>query len=97
MQRVRVYRVATETPDGWQWHCAWCHETSVDRAATWDAAVDRLMDSHTPECPTYQRWFALYAVLDRRAARRRKRAQKKRGVPAGIDPDEPTLFPTGTL
>jgi hypothetical protein len=73
-----TYRVATETPAGWRWHCAWCHAEAVDYAPTWDAAVDQLMDTHTPQCSAYQRWFALYAVLERRAARRRKRARTLR-------------------
>jgi hypothetical protein len=68
-----VYRVATETPAGWRWHCVWCHAEGVDYTMSWDAAVDQLMDTHTPQCKPYQRWFALYAVLERRAQRRRKR------------------------
>jgi hypothetical protein len=70
-----TYRVATETPAGWRWHCPWCHGEAVDYAPSWDAAVDQLMDTHAPQCPPYQRWFALYAVLERRAEHRRKRAR----------------------
>jgi hypothetical protein len=73
-----VYRVATETPTGWRWHCPWCHGEAIDSAPSWAAAVDQLMDTHAPQCPPYQHWFALYAVLERRAARRRRRARTAR-------------------
>jgi hypothetical protein len=73
-----MYRVVTETPAGWRWHCPWCHGAAVDAAATWDTAVDQLMDTHAPQCPPYRRWCALYAVLERRTQRRRKRVVERR-------------------
>lgn len=73
------YRVATETPDGWRWHCAWCHAEALAYASSWDAAVDALMDLHTPDCVPYQRWIQ---GIERhrqqwvRPISRRKRGQK---------------------
>lgn len=78
--RTRVYRVVTETPQGWQWTCAWCFATAKDPAPSWDAAVDALMDQHAPTCKPYQRWLALYTVLERKQARRRTRARNARAV-----------------
>lgn len=83
--RTRLYRVVTETPAGWVWTCAWCHAEATAPAPSWDAAVDALMDTHTPQCAPYQRWFALYAVLQRRVDRRRRRIQD-------ITPTQDTLF-----
>jgi hypothetical protein len=65
--------VATETPDGWQWTCAWCFETAVDRAPTWDAAVDALMDAHTPACRPYQLWRQALEKGEEPRTKRRKR------------------------
>jgi hypothetical protein len=80
VRKTRVYRVATETPAGWYWTCAWCFTTATTPAPSWDKAVDALMDEHTKACAPYQRWFALYAVLERRHGRRRKAAQQARVV-----------------
>jgi hypothetical protein len=56
MQRTRVYRVATDTPTGWYWTCAWCFTYAGAGAPTWEAAVDALMEDHTPVCAPYQVW-----------------------------------------
>ena len=55
-RRTWVYRVATETPAGWFWQCAWCQAEAEVPAPTWDAAVDALMDVHTLVCKPYQLW-----------------------------------------
>lgn len=84
-QRTRVYRVVTETPEGSFWHCAWCHKEAKDAAPTWDAAVDALMDAHTPECKPYQLWIKSLKKRQPAPVTPQKRVQKKA-------PNQYTLF-----
>lgn len=75
-----TYRVATETPDGWRWHCAWCHAEALACAPSWDAAVDALMDIHTPDCAPYQLWVQGLEQRSQQWAHprpKRKRKQKE--------------------
>jgi hypothetical protein len=51
------YTPATATPEGWLWRCAWCGQRASAADATWDAAIDAMMDSHTPACAAYQLWL----------------------------------------
>jgi hypothetical protein len=68
------YTPATLTPEGWLWRCAWCGQHATEaQASTWDAAIDALMDVHTPDCAAYQLWLkALDKGTEKKGEKRRK-------------------------
>lgn len=72
------YTPATPTPDGWLWRCAWCGQRATETEASWDTAIDRLMDDHTPGCAAYQLWLkALDKGTETKVRKRRKRPEEQ--------------------
>jgi hypothetical protein len=68
------YTPALARPDGWYWHCAWCGAVATDPEVSWDAAIDALMDAHTPDCAAYQMWLkAVNTGTKKKVRKRRKR------------------------